>query len=121
MSMKYDLSSRRIVVHGYVYSVRLELFFDCHADLLCRSYQLASNFLRSFIYVFEMFFGNDEGVSDIYRLNVQKSKSMFILIHLFTGYFSLHYFTKNAVIHGQIITHIPTWEALPPTFFYVVK
>ena len=56
-------------------------------------------FARHSVHVFEMFFWNNQRVSAIDRMNVEKSKDAFIFIHFFCWNLSSYDFTKKTIMH----------------------
>jgi len=92
--MENDLAGDEVVVHFDIDAVGVESIFYCYGELFGYGYYMCEGFIRGFVEVGVMSFGDDESVPDIYGVDVEKGEEGFVFVDFGTRDFSGNNFTK---------------------------
>ena len=99
MRMVDDLPGIFSVVHHEVNAFCFQCFFDYprdHSGGFCHIRPVFGRNLKDIARVILM---DDERMTRIYRMNIEKRDGLFILVDLERWQFTSHYFTEYAVVH----------------------
>src|SRR3989338_8861084 len=102
MSVRHNLSGGAVIVHNYIYPVGVNTLFDSNRYFFDNRANSAKNFIGQIINIFVMFFGNNQSMAGIIRIDVKKGEKVIILVNNIGRNFFFYNFAENTFVHGLI-------------------